>query len=182
MLPAQLHTFLSLSPFTEVLQESSRVRAESGGETLSRTCSGMVKRVVALSLLAPPPLPSSHSLMFSRPFYPLPVPLSSFLSYSLPFYCLSYSLYCLSYSLYCLSCFLYHPPLSALSTVSVSRTLYPLPPSCLSHNIQSVVDCGALDALVICLEEFDPGVKESAAWALGYIARHNGGTCDNGYL
>ena len=41
---------------------------------------------------------------------------------------------------------------------------------------QSVVDCGALDALVICLEEFDPGVKESAAWALGYIARHNGGT------
>lgn len=39
---------------------------------------------------------------------------------------------------------------------------------------QSVVDCGALDALVICLEEFDPGVKEAAAWALGYIARHNG--------
>jgi len=38
-----------------------------------------------------------------------------------------------------------------------------------------VVDCGALDALVICLEEFDPGVKESAAWALGYIARHNTG-------
>lgn len=24
-----------------------------------------------------------------------------------------------------------------------------------------------------CLEEFDPGVKEAAAWALGYIARHN---------
>lgn len=40
---------------------------------------------------------------------------------------------------------------------------------------QSVVDCGALDALVICLEEFDPGVKEAAAWALGYIARHNAG-------
>ena len=40
---------------------------------------------------------------------------------------------------------------------------------------QSVVDSGALDALVICLEEFDPGVKESAAWALGYIARHNAG-------
>ena len=38
---------------------------------------------------------------------------------------------------------------------------------------QSVVDCGALDALVICLEEFDPGVKEAASWALGYIARHN---------
>jgi predicted ribosome-associated RNA-binding protein Tma20 len=40
---------------------------------------------------------------------------------------------------------------------------------------QSVVDSGALDALVICLEEFDPGVKEAAAWALGYIARHNAG-------
>ena len=40
---------------------------------------------------------------------------------------------------------------------------------------QNVVDSGALDALVICLEEFDPGVKESAAWALGYIARHNAG-------
>ena len=36
-----------------------------------------------------------------------------------------------------------------------------------------MVDCGSLDALVICLEEFDPGVKEAAAWALGYIARHN---------
>ena len=40
---------------------------------------------------------------------------------------------------------------------------------------QSVVDCGALDSLVICLEEFDPTVKEAAAWALGYIARHHGG-------
>jgi hypothetical protein len=40
---------------------------------------------------------------------------------------------------------------------------------------QSVVDSGALTALVACLEEFDPTVKESAAWALGYIARHNGG-------
>ena len=39
---------------------------------------------------------------------------------------------------------------------------------------QAVVDCGALDALVISLEEFDPGVKEAAAWTLGYIARHNG--------
>ena len=36
-----------------------------------------------------------------------------------------------------------------------------------------MVDCGALEALVSCLEEFDPGVKEAAAWALGYIARHN---------
>ena len=43
---------------------------------------------------------------------------------------------------------------------------------------QNVVDSGALDALVICLEEFDPGVKESAAWALGYIARHNAGGCE----
>merc|ERR1711990_1230060 len=34
---------------------------------------------------------------------------------------------------------------------------------------RAVVDCGSLDALVICLEEFDPGVKEAAAWALGYI-------------
>lgn len=40
---------------------------------------------------------------------------------------------------------------------------------------QAVVDCGALDALVICLEEFDPGVKEGAAWALGYVARHSAG-------
>ncbi|EMP37002.1 Sperm-associated antigen 6, partial [Chelonia mydas] len=38
---------------------------------------------------------------------------------------------------------------------------------------QAIVDCGALDTLVICLEDFDPGVKEAAAWALGYIARHN---------
>ena len=38
---------------------------------------------------------------------------------------------------------------------------------------QAVVDSGALDSLVQCLEEFDPGVKESAAWALGYVAGHN---------
>lgn len=37
-----------------------------------------------------------------------------------------------------------------------------------------MVDSGALNALVSCLDEFDPGVKEAAAWALGYIARHNG--------
>ena len=41
--------------------------------------------------------------------------------------------------------------------------------------LQSVVDSGALEGLVICLEEFDPGVKEASAWAMGYIARHNGG-------
>jgi len=38
---------------------------------------------------------------------------------------------------------------------------------------QAVVACGGVDALVFCLEEFDPGVKEAAAWALGCIARHS---------
>eukprot|EP00439_Symbiodinium_sp_Y106_P016255 s4057_g2.t1 len=38
---------------------------------------------------------------------------------------------------------------------------------------QAVIDSGALEALVMCLEEFDPTVKEAAAWALGYIARHS---------
>lgn len=38
---------------------------------------------------------------------------------------------------------------------------------------QAVVACGALEPLVVCLEEFDPGVKEGAAWALGYISAHN---------
>ena len=41
--------------------------------------------------------------------------------------------------------------------------------------MQAVVDSGAVSALVTCLDEFDPGVKEAAAWALGYIARHNAG-------
>ena len=36
---------------------------------------------------------------------------------------------------------------------------------------QAVVETGALDCLVQCLEEFDPTVKESAAWAIGYISR-----------
>lgn len=40
---------------------------------------------------------------------------------------------------------------------------------------QAVVDSGAVTALVTCLDEFDPSVKEAAAWALGYIARHNSG-------
>jgi 3-methyladenine DNA glycosylase AlkD len=40
---------------------------------------------------------------------------------------------------------------------------------------KAVVSSGALEALVGCLEDFDPGVKEAAAWALGYIARHNAG-------
>ncbi len=37
---------------------------------------------------------------------------------------------------------------------------------------KAVVDSGALDALSVCLEEFDPSVKEAAAWALSYIAKH----------
>lgn len=41
---------------------------------------------------------------------------------------------------------------------------------------QAVVDAGALEALVGCLSEFEPTVKESAAWALGFIARHNAST------
>jgi putative flippase GtrA len=36
---------------------------------------------------------------------------------------------------------------------------------------KAVVDSAALDALVVCLEEFDPSVKEAAAWALSYIAK-----------
>lgn len=38
---------------------------------------------------------------------------------------------------------------------------------------QAVVESGALDCMVTCLEDFDPGVKEEAAWALGYIAAHS---------
>ena len=38
---------------------------------------------------------------------------------------------------------------------------------------KSVVDSGALEALNVCLEEFDPSVKEAAAWALSYIAKLN---------
>lgn len=38
---------------------------------------------------------------------------------------------------------------------------------------QAVIDSGALDSLVTCLEEFDPGVKEAATWCLGYIVGHN---------
>jgi len=37
---------------------------------------------------------------------------------------------------------------------------------------QAVVSSGALDALVVCLEEFDPSVKEAAAWALSYISKY----------
>ena len=40
---------------------------------------------------------------------------------------------------------------------------------------QAVVDSNALETLVPCLEEFDPTVKEAAAWAIGYIATHTPG-------
>jgi len=36
---------------------------------------------------------------------------------------------------------------------------------------KSVINAGALEALVSCLEEFDPEVKAVAALALGYIAK-----------
>ncbi|XP_014215949.1 sperm-associated antigen 6-like [Copidosoma floridanum] len=36
-----------------------------------------------------------------------------------------------------------------------------------------VVSEGGLDAMALCLEDFNPGVKEAAAWAVGYISRHN---------
>lgn len=36
-----------------------------------------------------------------------------------------------------------------------------------------VVDNNGLETIIECLEDFDPEVKEAAAWALGYIARHN---------
>ncbi|KAH1011210.1 hypothetical protein HUJ04_000627, partial [Dendroctonus ponderosae] len=44
------------------------------------------------------------------------------------------------------------------------------------HNektAQSVVKNGGLQTLVYCLEDFEPAVKESAAWGIGYIARHS---------
>ncbi|KAK0165994.1 hypothetical protein PV328_004458 [Microctonus aethiopoides] len=36
-----------------------------------------------------------------------------------------------------------------------------------------IIQGGGLEAMVISMEDFDPGVKESAAWAIGYVARHN---------
>ena len=38
---------------------------------------------------------------------------------------------------------------------------------------EDIVKCGVLEPLVQCLDEFDPSVKEAAAWALGYISKHN---------
>lgn len=47
---------------------------------------------------------------------------------------------------------------------------------------QAVVDSNALEMLVPCLEEFDPTVKEAAAWAIGYIAQHTPGRYCAPYL
>ena len=44
---------------------------------------------------------------------------------------------------------------------------------------QVVVQSGGLEAMVVCLEDFDPGVKEAAAWALGYVGRHNRSMAQN---
>lgn len=39
------------------------------------------------------------------------------------------------------------------------------------HLARCVINAGALESLVSCLEEFDPEVKEVAALALAYIAK-----------
>lgn len=36
-----------------------------------------------------------------------------------------------------------------------------------------IVNNDGLQTIIECLEDFHPEVKEAAAWALGYIARHN---------
>ena len=36
---------------------------------------------------------------------------------------------------------------------------------------RAIINSGALESLAICVEEFDPGVKESAIWALAYISK-----------
>lgn len=30
-----------------------------------------------------------------------------------------------------------------------------------------------MEAMIVCLEDFDPGVREAAAWAIGYVSKHN---------
>ncbi|XP_011495128.1 PREDICTED: sperm-associated antigen 6-like, partial [Ceratosolen solmsi marchali] len=37
----------------------------------------------------------------------------------------------------------------------------------------TVVSEGGLEAMAICLEDFNLGIKEAAAWAVGYISKHN---------
>ncbi|KAL1502423.1 hypothetical protein ABEB36_007564 [Hypothenemus hampei] len=44
------------------------------------------------------------------------------------------------------------------------------------HNekmAQAVIKNGALQTFFCCLEDFEPAVKEAAAWGVGYLARHN---------
>jgi hypothetical protein len=36
---------------------------------------------------------------------------------------------------------------------------------------RAIINSGALESLAVCVEEFDTGVKESAIWALAYIAK-----------
>ncbi|XP_050302037.1 sperm-associated antigen 6-like [Anthonomus grandis grandis] len=38
---------------------------------------------------------------------------------------------------------------------------------------EMVIKNGGLQTLIFCLEDFEPAVKESAAWGIGYIARHS---------
>ncbi|KAH7819167.1 putative sperm associated antigen 6 [Monocercomonoides exilis] len=47
-------------------------------------------------------------------------------------------------------------------------------PQLVTTLVQAVVESGALESLVSCLQEFDPGCKESSQFALGYTAHHNG--------
>jgi len=44
-----------------------------------------------------------------------------------------------------------------------------------SSLAETVIQANALPGLVSCLQEFDPSVKEAAAWTLGYIAQHTPG-------
>lgn len=50
----------------------------------------------------------------------------------------------------------------------------------------AVVRNGGLETVVTCLEDFDPGVKEAAAWATGYVTRHSKvlaqAAVDSGYI
>lgn len=46
----------------------------------------------------------------------------------------------------------------------------------MKHNAalaRSVVEMGGLELILGCMEEFDSGVKEAAAFVLGYIARQD---------
>lgn len=37
----------------------------------------------------------------------------------------------------------------------------------------TVASEGGLETIVLCLEDYSPSVIEAAAWAVGYISRHN---------